>query len=141
MLLMLAGCTELGDDSIFTALPDAAASADAEPLLQPNLTSIQNNVFLPHCSCHRALPRAGLLSLKAGEEIAALVDVAANCSTVTMDRVVPGDPDNSFLIVKLAAHTEGGPLDCGDPMPLQPDPISQEKLDIVREWIENGANP
>lgn len=135
LLMLLVGCSQLGDDQIFTALPDA------EPRLQPNISSIQDNIFLFHCSCHRAFEPAGLMSLKRGEEVASLVNVPVNCSTATAVRVIPGDPDNSYLITKLAAHTEGGALDCGDPMPVRPVPITQEELDIVRLWIEMGANP
>jgi len=49
-------------------------------------------------------------------------------------RVVPGDPDASFLLAKLDdTH------DCGVLMPSGLTPLSDQHLDIVRRWILVGA--
>jgi hypothetical protein len=49
-------------------------------------------------------------------------------------RVVPGDPDGSYLVQKLAA-AEGI---AGDPMP-PPEGLDAERLALVRAWIAAGA--
>lgn len=49
-------------------------------------------------------------------------------------RVVPGDPDASFLVAKL----EGTP-DCGLPMPLIPPALPPDVIAGIRAWIEEGA--
>ena len=48
-------------------------------------------------------------------------------------RVVPGNPDSSFLVAKLE-----GFHDCGSAMPLGSF-LAQEDLDVVRSWIAAGA--
>lgn len=129
----LAACTSLGEDSIFEGLPDGS--------VQPTLTSLNETVFLPLCSCHRLDPPSGGLDMRTAMLPDSLVDVPSQCAGVTMDRVEPGDPDNSFLAVKLAAHTEGGAVMCGDPMPQVGSGITQAQLDAVRQWISDGALP
>ena len=71
-------------------------------------------------------------------------------------RVKPGDPANSFLMVKLAGKQNemgysctnqdtsrgtGGP--CGDSMPLRGDKwcdgMSRARFDAIAQWIEDGA--
>lgn len=48
--------------------------------------------------------------------------------------VIPGDPDNSYLVRKL----EGGPDIAGDQMPPG-GALDAERLQLVRDWIEAGA--
>jgi hypothetical protein len=56
-------------------------------------------------------------------------------------RVVPGDPDNSLLYLKLANRAR-----CGDGMPpadfarQEYRPFTRARLELVRSWIESGAN-
>ncbi|HSC94902.1 MAG TPA: hypothetical protein VLC73_08030, partial [Burkholderiales bacterium] len=51
-------------------------------------------------------------------------------------RVIPLDPDGSFLIQKLEATLpiEGGRMPADGPPYLQ-----QTTVDVIREWIQNGA--
>jgi hypothetical protein len=51
----------------------------------------------------------------------------------SLDRVKPGDPDNSLLYLKLAQRPP-----CGDPMPST-GPLDAAKIEIVRSWIAAGA--
>lgn len=53
------------------------------------------------------------------------------------DRVAPGDPDNSFLILKIRATEVQDGL--GAPMPYSYDPLSPSEIDVVRRWIAEGA--
>ncbi len=52
-------------------------------------------------------------------------------------RVIPGDPDGSFIIQKL----EGRPTPLlGDQMPQGGPPfLDQSTIDVIRQWIQNGA--
>jgi hypothetical protein len=52
-------------------------------------------------------------------------------------RVVPGDPDASFLVAKVA--TTQLPAALGKPMPLHFDRLTPDEQRIVREWIAQGA--
>jgi hypothetical protein len=52
-------------------------------------------------------------------------------------RVIPGDPDNSYLIQKL----EGSPGIVGERMPRTGGPyLTPGQISIIRRWIELGAN-
>ncbi len=55
----------------------------------------------------------------------------------TRIRVVPGDPDSSFLMIKVEASEPSREI--GDPMPLAYPSLSQAQVDIVRQWIAEGA--
>lgn len=54
-------------------------------------------------------------------------------------RVVPGNPEASFLFEKLSAPLEDRDPECDDPMPLIGGPITEEQLAGIRAWIEAGA--
>jgi hypothetical protein len=49
-------------------------------------------------------------------------------------RVAPNDPDNSYLIQKLE-----GTASVGQQMPLNADALPQSEIDIIRQWITDGA--
>ena len=54
---------------------------------------------------------------------------------VTRPAVVPGDPDNSFLMQKLT----GPAADEGDQMPDRGSQLDAATLAAIRTWIANGA--
>ena len=87
------------------------------------------------------MPSFPQLSLVAGDAHDALVNKAATetCGGVL---VVPGKPDQSYLMHKL---TEAKPCD-GGRMPrgfelIKPQPLSAESLATIRSWINAGAPP
>ncbi len=102
------------------------------------LTTIQTNVFTPRCSgCHNGtgttLP--GSMNLTgASASHAALVGVAS-LEVPALQRVAPGNPNDSYLIRKL----EGGPGIVASRMPLGSPPLDQPTIDSIRLWIANGA--
>jgi hypothetical protein len=106
--------------------------------IQPTLQSIQDNVFTPICSgCHTG-PSGGMLP--AGLDLTSLAMSAANLVNVTsaqappLQRVTPGDPNNSYLIQKLE-----GTASVGARMPAFSPPLDQATIDAIRDWISNGA--
>ena len=66
-----------------------------------------------------------------------LIDQPANpkfdCAGLGKKRIVPGDPDNSLLILKLDINAP-----CGQQMPPG-GTLSDKAVARVREWIELGA--
>ncbi len=63
--------------------------------------------------------------------------------TAKMSFVVPGDPKNSYLQIKLDG-TQGQIASkcgstCGAQMPLDLPVLTQEKRDLIRAWIQAGA--
>jgi mono/diheme cytochrome c family protein len=107
--------------------------------VQPTLASIQERVFTPVCSgCHAgggtALPRSMDLTSAAASH-AALVN--ADAVESALNRVTPGQPDQSYLIHKI----EGGPGIVGQRMPLGAPPLDTATIGAIRQWITNGAAP
>jgi hypothetical protein len=68
------------------------------------------------------------------DPINGVVGIAAAIRPYT--RVVPGDPDNSLLIIKVEA-TEVGLH--GEPMPMVYPPLTTAEVDAVRQWVIEGA--
>lgn len=49
-------------------------------------------------------------------------------------RIEPGDPDNSYLVRKV----EGSNI-VANRMPLGAAPLDQEQIDLIRQWVTDGA--
>jgi hypothetical protein len=114
------------------------------PNLSPSFSSIQQNIISSSDSsgrsactqCHTSTgrtPSGGLdLSVNA---FSALVNVGSRNKSGAI-LVVPGDPDNSYLIQKL----EGAAGIVGLRMPRNGPPyLSDGQIQIVRRWILLGA--
>jgi hypothetical protein len=56
-----------------------------------------------------------------------------------MVRVLPGNPEESLMILKVRATESNS--DFGAPMPYKFDPLSASQVDLVRQWILEGARP
>jgi hypothetical protein len=106
--------------------------------IEPNFDSIQTNLFTPSCalsSCHGAAMQANL-NLQAGSSYANLVNYPS-VEFPIWDRIEPFDPDHSYLICKL----EACPYIIGQQMPLIGGPLDQSVIDVVRQWVTDGAYP
>jgi hypothetical protein len=55
-------------------------------------------------------------------------------------RVVPGDPDESFLVDKVERE-DLDPAEDGRPMPLHLPRLRPDQIEMVRVWIREGAHP
>jgi hypothetical protein len=64
---------------------------------------------------------------------AALVNVAS-IEVPNLDRVAPGNPDNSYLIHKIE-----GTAAVGVRMPQGGPFLNQATIDMIRQWITDGA--
>jgi mono/diheme cytochrome c family protein len=90
-------------------------------------------------SCHLTGAEAGNMSLVPGKAIAALVGVKA-VGAPSLTRIVPGKPDESYVIMKLeGTHIENG--GAGAKMPFGAPPLSPDKIAKLRKWISEGAKP
>jgi hypothetical protein len=93
-------------------------------------------IFNNNCSCHLTGAPAGL-SLAEGQAYANLVNVLSS-QVPTLNRVTPGDPDNSYLFMK---HI-GDPRIVGDRMPRNNPTFFDQNPDLLgleRQWILEGA--
>ncbi len=94
-------------------------------------------IFTASCAlagCHASTaPQAGLV-LASGSSYAAIVNVNANQCGGTRKRVLPGDPDNSYIIDKLL----GVDLCNGVKMPASGS-VTSTDVDTIAAWICAGA--
>ncbi len=93
-------------------------------------------VFANVCGCHAN--SAGGLSMKnTADAYANLVGFQSYGSV--LKRVESGDPDASYVLYKLrGTHDKIG---VGLPMPQGGDQLPKEKIDLVEQWILDGAKP
>ena len=118
---------------LLLALPLASCSSTAE------VVSFNDDV-LPvlnmHCvMCH--LPGAEQAELILYPDAwSQLVGISSSQSAFA--RVEPGNPSKSYLYLKLTGEqdTEGG---SGVQMPFQQSPLEPSQIEMIRSWIEQGA--
>ena len=99
-------------------------------------------IFTGNClfsGCHAgSSPQEGM-NLGAGQAFSSVVNVAAR-QLLSMNRVTPNQPDNSYLVHKVqGTHLDVG--GSGDRMPQGRSPLSQSDIDLIRAWIQEGAQP
>ena len=97
--------------------------ADVQPIFNANCAS---------AACHGSGESAGL-RLTSGSSHGNLVNVSST-QVVSLKRVLPNDPDNSYLVQKLGANP-----DVGLQMPRGQNPLSSADVTTIRDWIEDGA--
>jgi hypothetical protein len=115
------------------------------PDLEPTFTSIQRTIFnqsdpsgrLACVQCHtdqgRVAAGPGLVLLE-GRSYQQLVGVAS-VNRPGATRVIPGDPENSYLVRKL----EGRDIN-GERMPRGTGPfLTAGQMLVIRKWISDGA--
>ncbi len=128
-LAFLAGILPACDGGDGTGLPPLGP-------LGPNFSQIQANVFSPTCAvtgCHFGAGAPQDLRLDAANSYALLVGVASMEQSSVL-RVAPGDPNNSYLIQKIE-----GTAASGQQMPLNAPALPQATIDVIRQWISDGA--
>lgn len=126
--VLVTGCTGGDGSGLPPRLPPGAFG--------PDFSEIQANVFAPNCAtsgCHLGAGAPQGLRLDEANSYGLLVGIASSQVSSTL-RVAPGDPDNSYLVQKLE-----GTASVGAQMPLNAPPIEQASIDVIRQWIADGA--
>lgn len=152
LALERAGGTECGacdgdrDGRVAVSELVAAVNAALAGCIRPpraTFADVQQMIFAPSCAmelCHDAVSATGGLVLdeaNAHEQLVGIPPTTFAANAAGLLRVAAGDPDRSFLLVKLL----GPPPDQGSRMPLALPPLDPEQIDLVRRWIEQGAPP
>lgn len=100
-------------------------------------SQIQREIFTPTCAkagCHSAATAQEGLILEAGQSYGLLVRHPA--TEQNLNRVEPGSPETSYLILKL----RGDPSITGVRMPEDGPPyLTAEQIDGIAGWIRAGA--
>ena len=120
------------------------------PDLAPTFASIQQNIFTTTDSSGRAactnchttaggrVPPVGM-DLGGANAHAQLVNVPSRNKAGAI-RVIPGDPENSYLIHKLVGHGPAGEAIVGERMPRGTGPfLTDGQIRVIKRWIELGA--
>ena len=99
-------------------------------------------IFTGNCTfsgCHAGSSPEQGMNLSAGQAFGSVVNVAAR-ELPGMNRVTPSQPDSSYLVHKVqGTHLAVG--GSGSRMPLNRSPLSQSDIDLIRAWIQAGAQP
>jgi hypothetical protein len=128
-IILLTGFLAACDGGDGTGLPPAGP-------IGPNFSAIQANVFTPNCAttgCHFGAGAPQGLRLDAASSYALLVGIPSTEESSVL-RVNPGDPNNSYLVQKLE-----GTASSGQQMPLDAPSLPQATIDVIRQWISDGA--
>lgn len=130
------GCAPGSGDGLDTNGRPIDEDVAAMPL-SAEFGSIQDNIFTPSCAipgCHVGAAAPQGLRLDEGNSFALLVGMPS-MQVPEQLRVSPGNPDSSYLILKLE-----GTAAVGGRMPLNGPPfLPQATVDVVRQWISDGA--
>ncbi len=109
---------------------------------ESTFSRIQTQVFDVSCSsdsCHSSIGQAGGLVLEDGYSWNDLMQQPPANPTAKNHgfmRVMPGDPDRSFLLAKITDNLAAGE---GQSMPCNAAPLDDETVAVIRAWIEAGA--
>ncbi len=133
--LMLGACSSgSGENLDVNGRPLDEGGAE-QPLIA-TFGSIQAKVLTPTCTaCHAGASAPLGLRLDALNAFALLVGVAS-AEVPSLLRVDPGNPDASYLLQKLE-----GTAAVGARMPLGAPALPQATIDVIRQWISDGAMP
>ena len=111
-------------------------NASSTPPAAPTLTQLKSSAFSVCGGCHTgggtSLPAS--MDLTPSHIYASIVGVAS-VERPALQRVKPGDPNNSYVVQKLA----GAATIAGARMPFGGPYLDQATIDQVRAWITAGA--
>ena len=132
-LFLLAGVACAGDGTGLDG-DDGGATVTLSGDVQP--------IFTVNClfsGCHAGSSPEEGMSLVAGQTFSNVVNVAAR-QLPSMNRVTPNQPDDSYLVHKVqGTHLDVGVGGSGSRMLLNLSPLSQSDIDLIRAWIQAGA--
>jgi len=103
--------------------------------ITPTFSSISSQVFAQRCvGCHGGTLAEAGLNLSGASALAALVNVASTQRGGAI-RVIPGNADGSYLVQKL----RGDAGIVGVRMPADGRFLTDEQINVIRQWINEGA--
>lgn len=137
LLLLWAGCS--GDGS--TLGPDGAPPDEDGDNPQPTetvtLAQLSAEIFTPRCAisgCHSGGFPTGNMSLEVSRIASQIIGVPSS-GKPGETRIVPGEPDNSYLLKKL----RGVSGIVGSQMPLTGRRLTENEIARIARWVEDGA--
>ena len=107
---------------------------------EPTLSGDVQPILSAGCAvsgCHAGASPAQGMNLSGGQTHSNTVNVASN-QLPGMDRIEPGQPDQSYLVHKIQG-TQGSVGGTGSRMPPGGTPLTQAQIDVIRAWVTAGA--
>lgn len=102
--------------------------------------TIQDQVFTPICSvCHQGAGAPEGMQLSAGQAYAMIVGVPSQ-EVPTLDRILPDNPDESYLVQKIMGTAAVG-AQMPDGCPITQPCLDAATIDLIRQWVSEGAPP
>lgn len=111
-------------------------NTDATPESSDLFTRIQDEILTPQCAtsgCHNGTTSPLGLNLIEGKSYNKLVG-ADSAQTSGLKLVEANNADGSYLIHKIEGTQTGGLQ-----MPLNKPPLSADQMQLIRQWISEGA--
>lgn len=125
-LAILAAATLTAAPAARAQTAEVSFKADIAPVLKVRCAT-----------CHLTGKEAGNLALHPKAAYASLVGVAS-AGHARLSRVVPGNPEASYLLMKLdGTHLDNG--GAGTRMPMGAPPLDPATRRHIRDWIAQGA--
>ena len=141
-LLGATGCSGNGEGLDENGRPITGGGGEPPPAPPPpppatsDFKRIQDTIFTPACTgCHAGATAPRGLRLDEGNSYALLVGVAS-AEVPSLQRVLAGDAENSYLVHKIEGRAAVGAR-----MPLGAPPLPQADIDLIKQWIAAGAPP
>jgi len=137
LLLLWSGCSGDGSSLGPDGAPADEASDDPQPTETVTLTQLSAEIFTPRCAfsgCHAGGFPAANQSLEADKIASQIIGVASSGKPNEI-RIVPGDPDNSYLLKKL----RGISGIVGSQMPLTGQRLTDDEIARIVQWVQDGA--
>ena len=125
--LILISCA----DSITESTP-SIDEVNNDNNVSPTFSDIQNNIFNQSCAFSGCHVSGAVNPNLSGNSHSNIVNKQ---SSTGIFLIKPNDPENSYLLQKII----GSDGIQGSRMPLNSSPLSQDKIDALIEWINNGA--
>ena len=133
---LLAGCPPAVDDD-----DDSAPLDDDDATEDPTTWTAVQEVLRFRCGCHHEGDGAGGLEGIDDVDLAYDILVGVPSQAVpSMDRIAPGDPDASYLLLKVRDEHRavgGG----GNRMPPTGPALTEDLIASIQQWVADGAAP
>jgi len=128
-LLLLAGCSS--NDNPASSNNSANRTVKADPSFAADIQEIFNRTGCTASNCHGSLKQSNL-DLRPDSSYINLVNV--DVFETSGKRVIPGDAQNSYIVIKVEGRQA-----VGVQMPSGLPPLDSIDVANLRNWIDQGA--
>jgi hypothetical protein len=140
LLVLCSACACDGDRHAESSQSEAGAPADAG--VEPASYRAVREIFERSCAynrCHSGVPIGGALPLAPGGDHASVLVGVPSCEYPPLERVKPGEPEQSWLMIKLTADVRPKSDPFADYILFEPEPGWDESQRGCRDRTPDGT--